>query len=127
MIDGYAEAESINKFDLTIDWGWLYFLTKPLFFIINYLFELTKNFGIAIILVTAAVRLLFFPLANYSFRSMAKMKILQPELLRLKEVHKGDKVKLQQEMMALYRREKSQSVIRLFANFNSNTILFCYL
>ena len=106
VIDGYAESEAINKFDLTIDWGWLYFLTKPLFFIINYLFELTKNFGIAIILVTAAVRLLFFPLANYSFRSMAKMKILQPELLRLKELHKEDKVKLQQEMMALYKREK---------------------
>ena len=106
VIDGYAESEAINKFDLTIDWGWLYFLTKPLFFIINYLFELTKNFGIAIILVTAAVRLLFFPLANYSFRSMAKMKILQPEVLRLKELHKGDKVKLQQEMMALYKREK---------------------
>jgi len=106
IIDGYAESEAINKFDLTIDWGWLYFLTKPLFFIINYLFELTKNFGIAIILVTAAVRLLFFPLANYSFRSMAKMKILQPELLRLKELHKGDKVKLQQEMMTLYKREK---------------------
>tara|TARA_B100000700_G_scaffold314993_1_gene402376 strand:- start:2004 stop:3704 length:1701 start_codon:yes stop_codon:yes gene_type:complete len=106
VIDGYAETESINKFDLTIDWGWLYFLTKPLFFIINYLFELTKNFGIAIILVTAAVRLLFFPLANYSFRSMAKMKILQPELLRLKELHKDDKVKLQQEMMTLYKREK---------------------
>ena len=106
VIDGYADAESINKFDLTIDWGWLYFLTKPLFFVINYLFELTKNFGIAIILVTAAVRLLFFPLANYSFRSMAKMKILQPELLRLKELHKDDKVKLQQEMMSLYKREK---------------------
>ena len=106
VIDGYAESEDINKFDLTIDWGWLYFLTKPLFFIINYLFELTKNFGIAIILVTAAVRLLFFPLANYSFRSMAKMKILQPELLRLKGLHKDDKVKLQQEMMALYKREK---------------------
>ena len=106
VMDGYAESEVINKFDLTIDWGWLYFLTKPLFFIVNYLFELTKNFGIAIILVTAAVRLLFFPLANYSFRSMAKMKILQPELLRLKELHKGDKAKLQQEMMALYKREK---------------------
>ena len=106
IIDGYAESENINKFDLTIDWGWLYFLTKPLFFIISYLFELTKNFGIAIILVTAAVRLLFFPLANYSFRSMAKMKILQPELVRLKELHKDDKVKLQQEMMALYKREK---------------------
>jgi len=106
IMDGYAESEAINKFDLTIDWGWLYFLTKPLFFIIHYLFELTKNFGIAIILVTAAVRLLFFPLANYSFRSMAKMKILQPELLRLKELHKDDKTKLQQEMMALYKREK---------------------
>ena len=106
VIDGYAETESINKFDLAIDWGWFYFFTKPLFFIMNYLFELTKNFGIAIVLVTAAVRLLFFPLANYSFRSMAKMKILQPELLRLKELHKEDKVKLQQEMMALYKREK---------------------
>ena len=106
VIDAYAESEGINKFDLTIDWGWLYFLTKPLFFVINYLFELTKNFGFAIILVTAAVRLLFFPLANYSFRSMAKMKILQPELLRLKNLHKEDKVKLQQEMMALYKREK---------------------
>ena len=106
VIDGYAETENINKFDLTIDWGWFYFFTKPLFFIMNYLFELTKNFGIAIVLVTAAVRLLFFPLANYSFRSMAKMKILQPELLRLKELHKDDKVKLQQEMMALYKREK---------------------
>ncbi len=106
VIDGYAESEGINKFDLTIDWGWFYFFTKPLFFIMNYLFELTKNFGIAILLVTAAVRLLFFPLANYSFRSMAKMKILQPELLRLKELHKDDKAKLQQEMMALYKREK---------------------
>ncbi len=106
VIDGYAESENINKFDLTIDWGWFYFFTKPLFFIMNYLFELTKNFGIAILLVTAAVRLLFFPLANYSFRSMAKMKILQPELLRLKELHKDDKVKLQQEMMSLYKREK---------------------
>ncbi len=106
VIDGYAESENIKKFDLTIDWGWFYFFTKPLFFIMNYLFELTKNFGIAIVLVTAAVRLLFFPLANYSFRSMAKMKILQPELLRLKELHKEDKVKLQQEMMSLYKREK---------------------
>ena len=86
VIDGYAETENINKFDLAIDWGWFYFFTKPLFFIMNYLFELTKNFGIAIVLVTAAVRILFFPLANYSFRSMAKMKILQPELLRLKEL-----------------------------------------
>ena len=106
VVDGYAKSENIKKFDLVIDWGWFYFFTKPLFFVMDYLFHLTKNFGIAIVLVTAAVRILFFPLANYSFRSMAKMKILQPEMLRLKELHKDDKVKIQQEMMALYKREK---------------------
>jgi len=106
VIDGYAEQLGIEKFDLTIDWGWFYFFTKPLFFIIDYFFKLTGNFGFAIVIITALVRLIFFPLANYSFKSMAKMKILQPEMLRLKELHKDDKVKLQQEMMALYKREK---------------------
>tara|TARA_B100001123_G_scaffold258259_1_gene287853 strand:+ start:510 stop:2195 length:1686 start_codon:yes stop_codon:yes gene_type:complete len=106
VIDNYAEQLSIEKFDLAIDWGWFYFFTKPLFFIIDYFFKLTGNFGFAIVIITALVRLIFFPLANYSFRSMAKMKILQPEMLRLKELHKDDKVKLQQEMMALYKREK---------------------
>jgi len=106
VIDGYAEQLKIEKFDLAIDWGWFYFFTKPLFFVIDYFFKLTGNFGWAIVIITALVRLIFFPLANYSFKSMAKMKILQPEMLRLKELHKGDKVKLQQEMMALYKREK---------------------
>ena len=105
-VDGYAESEGIEKFDLTIDWGWFYFFTKPLFFIIDYLFKLSGNFGIAIVLITLAIRIIFFPLANYSFRSMAKMKAVQPEMIRLKELHKEDKVKLQQEMMALYRKEK---------------------
>ena len=102
----YAADLGIEKFDLAIDWGWFYFFTKPLFFVIDYFFKLTGNFGFAIVIVTALVRLIFFPLANYSFRSMAKMKILQPEMLRLKELHKDDKVKLQQEMMSLYKREK---------------------
>jgi len=106
VIDGYAEKLGIEKFDLAIDWGWFYFFTKPLFFIIDYFFRLTGNFGFAIVIITALVRLIFFPLANYSFKSMAKMKILQPEMIRLKELHKDDKVKLQQEMMALYKREK---------------------
>ena len=106
VIDNYAEKLGIEKFDLTIDWGWFYFFTKPLFFLIDYFFKLTGNFGFAIVIITALVRLIFFPLANYSFKSMAKMKILQPEMLRLKELHKDDKVKLQQEMMALYKREK---------------------
>ena len=105
-IDSYAESEKIEKFDLTIDWGWFYFFTKPLFFVIDYLFKISGNFGIAIVLVTLAIRIIFFPLANYSFRSMAKMKALQPEMVRLKEIHKDDKVKLQQEMMALYKKEK---------------------
>ena len=105
-VDGYAESEKIEKFDLTIDWGWFYFFTKPLFFVIDYLFKLSGNFGIAIVLITLAIRVIFFPLANYSFRSMAKMKALQPEMVRLKELHKDDKVKLQQEMMALYKKEK---------------------
>ena len=109
-IDSYAEKLNIEKFDLTIDWGWFYFITKPLFFVIEYFFKLTGNFGVAIIILTALVRLVFFPLANYSFRSMAKMKILQPEMLRLKELHKDDKTKLQQEMMALYKREKVNPV-----------------
>ena len=110
VIDGYAEQLKIEKFDLAIDWGWFYFFTKPLFFVIDYFFKLTGNFGLAIVIITALIRLVFFPLANYSFKSMAKMKILQPEMVRLKELHKSDKVKLQQEMMALYKREKVNPV-----------------
>ena len=110
VVDGYAEKLNINKYDLAIDWGWFYFIVKPLFFVIDYFFKITGNFGIAIILITVCVRIIFFPLANYSFRSMAKMKVLQPEMTRLKELHKGDKAKLQQEMMALYKKEKVNPV-----------------
>ncbi len=110
IIDGYAEDLKINKFDLAIDWGWFYFFTKNFFFAIDYFFKLTGNFGIAIVLITICIRIVFFPLANYSFRSMAKMKVLQPEMTRLKELHKDDKMKLQQEMMALYKKEKVNPV-----------------
>ena len=106
VIDGYAETLKIDKFDLVIDWGFLYFITKPLFFGIDYFFKLLGNYGLAIIAITICIRLAFFPLANFSFRSMAKMKALQPEMVRLKELHKEDKMKLQQEMMALYKKEK---------------------
>ena len=106
VIDGYAESLKIDKFDLVIDWGFLYFITKPLFFGIDYFFNLLGNYGLAIIAITICIRLVFFPLANFSFRSMAKMKALQPEMVRLKELHKDDKMKLQQEMMALYKKEK---------------------
>ena len=106
IIDGYANSLNIDKFDLVIDWGFLYFITKPLFFGIDYFFKLLGNYGLAIIAITICIRLTFFPLANFSFRSMAKMKALQPEMVRLKELHKDDKMKLQQEMMALYKKEK---------------------
>ena len=106
VIDGYAKTLNIDKFDLVIDWGFLYFITKPLFFGIDYFFKLLGNYGLAIIAITICIRLAFFPLANFSFRSMAKMKALQPEMVRLKELHKNDKMKLQQEMMALYKKEK---------------------
>jgi YidC/Oxa1 family membrane protein insertase len=106
VIDGYAENLNINKFDLAIDWGFMYFITKPLFFVLDYFFKLLGNYGLAIIAVTVCIRLAFFPLANFSFKSMGKMKLLAPEMARLKELHKDDKMKLQQAMMALYKKEK---------------------
>ena len=106
VIDGYAENLDINKFDLAIDWGFMYFITKPLFFVLDYFFKLLGNYGLAIIAVTICIRLAFFPLANFSFKSMGKMKLLAPEMARLKELHKEDKMKLQQAMMALYKKEK---------------------
>ena len=106
VIDGYAESLNIDKFDLAIDWGIMYWITKPLFHGIDYFFKLLGNYGLAIIAITICIRLAFFPLANFSFRSMAKMKALQPEMARLKELHKDDKMKLQQAMMALYKKEK---------------------
>tara|TARA_B100000700_G_C15035148_1_gene852440 strand:+ start:891 stop:2567 length:1677 start_codon:yes stop_codon:yes gene_type:complete len=106
IIDNYAKNLKINKFDLVIDWGFMYFITKPLFFALDYFFKLLGNYGLAIIAVTVCIRIAFFPLANFSFKSMGKMKLLAPEMARLKELHKDDKMKLQQAMMALYKKEK---------------------
>ena len=105
VIDGYNESLNLTKFDLVIDWGWFYWIVKPLFFLNDYFFKLAGNYGIAIILITVCLRLAFFPLNNYAFKSMSKMKVLQPEMARLKEVHKDDKMKLQQAMMQLYKKE----------------------
>ena len=106
VIDDYAENLNIEKLDLVIDWGYLYFLTKPMWFALDYFFKILGNYGLAIIAVTICIRVVLFPLAQVSFHSMSRMKLLQPEMARLKELHKEDKVKLQQEMMALYKREK---------------------
>ncbi len=106
VIDNYAKNLNIEKLDLVIDWGYLYFLTKPMWFALDYFFKLLGNYGLAIIAVTVCIRIVLFPLAQVSFRSMSRMKLLQPEITRLKELHKEDKMKLQQAMMALYKKEK---------------------
>ena len=106
VIDGYETAFGIDRFELLIDWGWFYFITKPLFFLIDYSFRLFGNFGAAILFVTVLIKLAFFPLANRSYKSMAGMKKVQPEMLKIRDRYKDDKVKQQQAMMELYKREK---------------------
>lgn len=105
-LGGYNKQLGLNHFDLLIDWGWFYFITKPMFLAIDFLFHLVGNFGVAILLVTVLVKAIFFPLANKSYASMAKMKAVQPKLAELRERFPDDKMKQQQEMMELYKKEK---------------------
>jgi YidC/Oxa1 family membrane protein insertase len=105
-LGGYNKQLNLNHFDLLIDWGWFHFITKPMFLALDFFYHLVGNFGVAILLVTVIVKLLFFPLANKSYASMAKMKSVQPQLVALKERYPDDKVKQQQEMMEIYRKEK---------------------
>lgn len=106
LLDKYTTEYNINKFDLAVDFGWYYFLTKPFFYILDFLFNLIGNMGWAILLFAALLRLAMFPIANKSFESMSKMKKVQPQMKILQERFKEDKVRLQQETMALYRKEK---------------------
>ncbi|MGI9351673.1 MAG: membrane protein insertase YidC [Rhizobiaceae bacterium] len=106
IIDGYQSELDIEQFDLMIDWGWFYFITKPLFWLLHWLFGIVGNFGVAILIATVIVKAIFLPLANMSYASMAKMKKVQPEMMSIREKFAEDKMKQQQEMMALYKREK---------------------
>ena len=106
LLDSYEEKMGIARFDLAVDFGWFYFLTKPLFFVLDYFFKMLGNFGLAILLLTVCVKAIFFPLANKSYKAMSKMKALQPEMTKLRERHGDDRQKMNQEMMALYKREK---------------------
>ncbi len=107
IVDGYQATFNILKFELLIDWGWFYFITKPLFFLLNWFYSIWPyNYGVAILLVTVLVKAAFFPLANKSYESMAKMKKLQPEMKRLQDRYKDDRTRQQQELMALYKKEK---------------------
>src|SRR6266403_58779 len=105
-LGGYNRELNLNHFDLMIDWGWFYFITKPMFLGLDFFYRLFGNFGISILLVTVLVKLLFFPLANKSYASMAKMKSVQPQLAALKERYPDDRQKQQQEMMEIYKKEK---------------------
>ncbi|MEW6766394.1 MAG: membrane protein insertase YidC [Pseudomonadota bacterium] len=105
-VDAYDKQLHLNKFDRLIDWGWFYFITRPMFWLLDFLFHIVGNFGVAILLVTVFVKAVFFPLANKSYASMAKMKAVQPQLTALKERYPDDKVKQQQEMMEIYKKEK---------------------
>jgi YidC/Oxa1 family membrane protein insertase len=106
IINGYHDALKLDHFDLMIDWGWFYFFTKPLFWLLEMLKAMTGNFGVAILLATVLIKIAFYPLANKSYESMSKMKKLQPEMERLKTVYPDDRMKQQQELMILYKKEK---------------------
>ncbi len=106
LLDDYQEEFSIDLFDRAVDFGWFYWLTKPIFYALDWFFSVLGNFGLAIMALTVCIKLLFFPLANKSYRAMSKMKLLQPKMVEMREKYGDDRMRLNKEMMALYKREK---------------------
>ena len=106
ILDDYDKALNLDRFDLAIDWGWFRFITKPMFTLIDSIFRWVGNFGVAILIVTLMLKVAFFPLANRSYASAAKMKALQPQMQQIRETFRDDKVKQQQATLDLYRKEK---------------------
>jgi YidC/Oxa1 family membrane protein insertase len=108
--EGYNQQLNLNKFDLLIDWGYFWFITKPMFLAIDFFFRLVGNFGLAILMITLIIKILFLPLANKAYASMAKMKAVQPEMTAIRTRYADDKAKQQQAMMELYKRDKINPV-----------------
>jgi YidC/Oxa1 family membrane protein insertase len=110
IVDGYDKDLKLNRFELLIDWGYFYFITKNLFLVMDWIFHQVGNFGVAILLITVLIKIVFLPLANKSYASMAKMKAVQPEMIAIRERYAEDKMKQQQAMMELYKKEKINPV-----------------
>ncbi len=110
LIDHYNDTLGIDKFYLAVDYGWIFFLARPIYLALNWFYGLVGNFGVAILLLVVCVRILLFPLANKAYKSMAKMRKLQPKMLELRERYKDDKVRFQKEMMGLYKKEGANPV-----------------
>jgi YidC/Oxa1 family membrane protein insertase len=106
LLDHYTEVESVRMFDYAIDWGWFYFITKPIYIGLHFFYGVVGNFGISILLLTVVIKLILFPMANKQYESMARMKRLQPKMQELKEKYGEDRAKMQQETMEIYKREK---------------------
>ena len=106
IVDHYNDRLGLNKFDRLIDWGWFYFITKPLFLAMDWIYRQVGNFGVAILIITVIIKIFFFPLANKSYASMAKMKAVQPEMMAIRDRFADDKMKQQQAMMELYKKEQ---------------------
>ena len=106
IIQDYSDKKGLPKFDLIIDWGWFYFISKPLFYILDFLYIYTGNFGVAILLLTVLIKLVFFPVVNRSYVQMAKMRKVQPEIQKMKELYGDDRQKMAQEMQTLYKKEE---------------------
>lgn len=125
LLDGYEASLKVKNFDLAIDFGWFYFLTKPLFQFLDSVNSFVGNFGIAILIMTLLSKLLLFPLANKSYRSMGRMKTLTPKMDQLKKRYKDDPVKLQKEMMNLYKTEKVNPLSGCLPMLIQAPIFFC--
>ena len=114
LLDAYEEKLGIARFDLAVDFGWFYFLTKPIFYVLEYFNRQIGNFGLAILLLTVLIKIAFFPLANKSYRSMSRLKKLQPQMMEIRDRFKGDRARQNQEMMALYKKENANPISGCF-------------
>ena len=106
LLEHYTEADGIRMLDYAIDWGWFYFITKPIYYGLHFFYGIVGNFGVSILLLTVVIKALLFPLANKQYESMGRMKKLQPKMQELKEKYGDDRAKMQQETMAMYKKEK---------------------